>query len=49
VAELSSAEQRVLAAVDESWVVDLLRRLVAVPSVGGTFPTLLALRTAGIR
>jgi acetylornithine deacetylase len=36
VADLSSAERRVLDAVDEPALVDLLRRLVAVPSVGGT-------------
>ncbi|MGY1705569.1 ArgE/DapE family deacylase [Geodermatophilus sp. SYSU D00697] len=34
--DLTSAEARVLAAVDEREVVDRLRTLVAVPSVGGT-------------
>ncbi|TKJ20207.1 ArgE/DapE family deacylase [Blastococcus sp. CCUG 61487] len=34
--QLTAAEERVLAAVDESWVVDRLSTLVAVPSVGGT-------------
>ena len=34
--DLAGAEQRVLAAVDQTSVVELLRRLVAVPSVGGT-------------
>jgi acetylornithine deacetylase len=33
---LSEVEARVLAAVDERWTVDLLRRTVAVPSVGGS-------------
>jgi acetylornithine deacetylase len=36
VADLTTAEQRALDAVDENWLVDRLRRLVAVPSVGGT-------------
>jgi hypothetical protein len=36
VADLTTAEQRALDAVDETWLVDRLRRLVAVPSVGGT-------------
>ncbi len=36
VADLTDAEARVLAAVEESWLVDRLRELVAVPSVGGT-------------
>jgi acetylornithine deacetylase len=36
VADLTTAEQRVLDAVDENALVDTLRRLVAVPSVGGT-------------
>jgi acetylornithine deacetylase len=36
VADLTTAEQRALDAVDEAWLVDRLRRLVAVPSVGGT-------------
>jgi acetylornithine deacetylase len=36
VADLTTAEQRAVAAVDESWLVDRLHRLVAVPSVGGT-------------
>jgi acetylornithine deacetylase len=35
-ADLTDAEVRVLAAVDEQWVVDRLRRLIAVPSIGGT-------------
>src|SRR3954466_6366717 len=35
-ADLTGVEARVLDAVDESWVVDRLTRLVAVPSVGGT-------------
>ncbi|WP_448625574.1 ArgE/DapE family deacylase [Geodermatophilus sp. URMC 64] len=35
-ADLTTAEQRTLDAVDEDWLVDRLRRLVAVPSVGGT-------------
>jgi acetylornithine deacetylase len=35
-AELTSAEARVLSAVDEKWVVDRLCRMVAVPSIGGT-------------
>jgi acetylornithine deacetylase len=35
-AELTAAEARVLDAVDETWVVDRLTRLVAVPSIGGT-------------
>src|SRR3712207_8642959 len=35
-ADLSAVEARVLDAVDEQWAVDLLRTLVAVPSVGGT-------------
>jgi acetylornithine deacetylase len=34
--ELTDAEVRVLAAVDEAWLVDRLCRLIAVPSVGGT-------------
>ncbi|MGY1639689.1 ArgE/DapE family deacylase [Geodermatophilus sp. SYSU D00703] len=34
--ELTDAETRVLAAVDEEWAVDRLRTLVAVPSIGGT-------------
>ncbi|MGK5115127.1 MULTISPECIES: ArgE/DapE family deacylase [unclassified Geodermatophilus] len=34
--DLSDAETRVLAAVDEEWLVDRLRELVAVPSIGGT-------------
>lgn len=36
VADLTDAEARVLAAVDEQWSVDRLRALVAVPSIGGT-------------
>jgi len=36
VAELTAAEQSVLGAVDERGLVDTLRRLVAVPSVGGS-------------
>jgi acetylornithine deacetylase len=35
-ADLTAAEARVLEAVDEAWTVDLLRRTIAVPSVGGT-------------
>jgi acetylornithine deacetylase len=35
-ADLTGAEARVLDAIDESWVVDRLTRLVAVPSIGGT-------------
>jgi acetylornithine deacetylase len=35
-AQLTPAEAAVLDAVDEQWLVDRLRRLVAVPSVGGT-------------
>jgi acetylornithine deacetylase len=35
-ASLTDAEVRVLDAVDEAWTVDLLRRTIAVPSVGGT-------------
>jgi acetylornithine deacetylase len=35
-AELTDLEARVLDAVDETWVVDRLTRMVAVPSVGGT-------------
>src|SRR6185437_10984681 len=35
-ADLTTAEQRAVAAVDERLVVDRLRRLVAVPSVGGS-------------
>jgi len=35
-ADLTDAEARVLDAVDETWVVDRLTRMVAVPSVGGT-------------
>ncbi|SFE13674.1 ArgE/DapE family deacylase [Blastococcus tunisiensis] len=35
-AELTDVEARVLDAVDESWAVDRLTRLVAVPSVGGS-------------
>lgn len=35
-ADLTTAEQRVVAAVDEQGLVDRVRRLVAVPSVGGT-------------
>jgi acetylornithine deacetylase len=36
VGELTGAEARVLDGVDEQWLVDRLRELVAVPSVGGT-------------
>jgi len=36
VADLTTAEQRALDAVDEKWLVERLSRLVAVPSVGGT-------------
>jgi acetylornithine deacetylase len=36
VADLTTAEARVLSAVDEAWAVARLRDLVAVPSVGGT-------------
>jgi acetylornithine deacetylase len=36
VADLTDTEARTLSAVDERWVVDRLRTLVAVPSVGGT-------------
>jgi acetylornithine deacetylase len=36
VAHLSDAEARVLDELDEQWLVDRLRELVAVPSVGGT-------------
>jgi acetylornithine deacetylase len=35
-AQLTPVEAAVLDAVDEQWLVDRLRRLVAVPSVGGT-------------
>jgi acetylornithine deacetylase len=35
-AELTAAEAAVLSAVDEEWLVDRLRRLIEVPSVGGT-------------
>jgi acetylornithine deacetylase len=35
-ADLPTAEARVLAAVDEEWIVDRLCRLIAVPSIGGT-------------
>jgi acetylornithine deacetylase len=35
-AALTDAETRVLDAVDAAWTVDLLRRAIAVPSVGGT-------------
>jgi acetylornithine deacetylase len=35
-AELTTAEARVLSAVDEQWLVDRLCRLIAVPSIGGT-------------
>ncbi|SDN48676.1 ArgE/DapE family deacylase [Geodermatophilus sp. DSM 45219] len=35
-ADLTSAEARVLSAVDEAWAVARLRDLVALPSVGGT-------------
>jgi acetylornithine deacetylase len=35
-ADLTTTERRALDAVDEAWLVDRLRRLVAVPSVGGT-------------
>lgn len=34
--DLSHAEIRALDAVDEAWTVDLLRRTIGVPSVGGT-------------
>ena len=34
--DLTGAEARVLDAVDETWLVDRLRALVAVPSVGGS-------------
>ena len=33
---LTDAEARVLAALDEAWTVELLRRAIAVPSIGGT-------------
>ena len=33
---LTDAEARVLGAVDETWTVELLRRTIAVPSIGGT-------------
>ena len=33
---LTDTEARVLGAVDEAWTVDLLRRTLAVPSIGGT-------------
>jgi acetylornithine deacetylase len=36
VAALTDVEARVLDAVDAAWAVDLLRRTIAVPSVGGT-------------
>jgi len=36
VGDLTDAEAGVLDAVDEQWAVDRLRRLIAVPSVGGT-------------
>jgi acetylornithine deacetylase len=36
VADLTDAEARVLDGVDEQWLVERLRELVAVPSVGGT-------------
>ncbi len=35
-ADLSTAEAAVLAAIDEEWIVDRLCRLIAVPSIGGT-------------
>jgi acetylornithine deacetylase len=35
-AELTTAEARVLSAVDEEWVLDRLSRMIALPSVGGT-------------
>ena len=35
-ADLSTAEAAVLAAVDEEWLVDRLCRMIAVPSIGGT-------------
>ena len=35
-ADLTGAEARVLTAVDEGWLVDRLRRMIAVPSIGGT-------------
>ena len=35
-APLTDAEARVLAALDEAWTVELLRRAIAVPSIGGT-------------
>ncbi|MGY1809769.1 ArgE/DapE family deacylase [Blastococcus sp. SYSU D00669] len=35
-ADLTTAETAVLDAVDEAWLVDRLRALVAVPSIGGT-------------
>jgi acetylornithine deacetylase len=35
-ADLTTAEARVLSAVDEEWVLDRLSRMIAVPSVGGT-------------
>lgn len=35
-ADLTDTEARVLAAVEDTWLVDRLRELVAVPSVGGT-------------
>jgi acetylornithine deacetylase len=34
--ELTDAEARVMAAVDEEWLVDRLRQLIAVPSIGGS-------------
>ncbi|MFW3170669.1 ArgE/DapE family deacylase [Geodermatophilus sp. CPCC 206100] len=34
--DLTDGEARVLAAVDETWLVERLRALVAIPSVGGT-------------
>jgi acetylornithine deacetylase len=35
-ADLTPTERSVLDAVDEEWIVDRLRRMIAVPSVGGT-------------
>ena len=35
-ADLTSAESRVLSAIDEAWVVDRLSQLIAIPSVDGT-------------
>jgi acetylornithine deacetylase len=35
-ADLTAAEARVLSAVDETWVLDRLSRMIAIPSVGGT-------------